>query len=74
MGVHYEESRPKSPFAANIVTVLVYAVAIVVVLCWFVVMLEDPRPATTAPSATASSDAAQTGRTASPDRKAPPAK
>jgi hypothetical protein len=39
MDSRYEESHPRSPFALNVVTVIVYVAAAVVVTCWFAMVL-----------------------------------
>jgi hypothetical protein len=40
----FEDHPPRSPFALNVVTILVYVVAALVVFCWFIVMVDDARP------------------------------
>lgn len=35
----HPESHPRSPFALNVITVIVYIAAAVVVTCWFAMVL-----------------------------------
>ncbi len=39
MDSRYEESHPRSPFALNVLTVIVYIAAVVVVTCWVALVL-----------------------------------
>ncbi len=40
----FDDHPPRSPFGLNVITVLVYVIAAVVVLCWFIVLVDEARP------------------------------
>jgi hypothetical protein len=46
MGTHFglDTDPPRSPFALNVVTVIIYVIAALVVFCWFVVLVDEVRP------------------------------
>lgn len=40
----FDPDPPRSPFALNVLTLVVYAVAALVIFCWFVVLVDESRP------------------------------